>query len=66
MKYYNIESKRKSSNINYYKNKISKDELYNYYVKENHNYKETLNHFKILNNNLYNKLLIFYGIKKKL
>lgn len=63
--YYNIDSKRNNSKINYYKNSISEIELYTYYVKENHSCTETLKYFNIPNKNLLWKLLRIYNIKKK-
>lgn len=43
---------------------ISKQELFNYYVLDNHQYNETVEHFKIQPQGLLHSLLKYYNIKK--
>ena len=45
-------------------NRISKEDLYHYYIEENHNQKETCSHFDIPNLDTIHKMLSYYNISK--
>jgi len=44
--------------------RISKEDLYDYYIEENHNQKETCSHFNIPNLDTIHKMLSYYNISK--